>query len=545
MDTRVKELIKQGDYLFGKRDNLLSVWQDIADNFYPEREPFLGHFTFGDEFAEHLMSSYPCIVRRDLGNLISSMLRPSSQKWFEITTQDDDLYEDHEAKQWLEYAANVQRKAMYDPASLMVEATKQADHDYITFGQTVITCELNRYRNGLLHRTWHLKDVAWMEGEDGRAETVHHKWKLPLKTLYGLFPGKLHASCEKKFKKDPYHELKGCRIVIPSENYGGDKEFKRYPFVSVWIDLENNHLIDETGINTNPYVIPVWHKVNGTQYGHSPATIVALPEARIHQAMTLTLLDAGEMATNPPLVAKEEIFRDDYNRFPGGITYANLGDTQKIQDVMTFLQQDKSGIPYGEALREDQKNTIADAMYINKINLPPPEREMTAFESSLRNQEFIRNVLPIFEPIEQNYTAQLCEKDFELITSVNGFGPLEDIPDSLRGSDVKFKFQSPLTEAIDREQVTAFMEALDIIERGAQFAEGAADNMDIMTAIRDSLKAVKSPTKWINPEEVVEDILAQKQVVLAKQMQLQHDQEEAVTAQQQAIAAKEVASAEA
>lgn len=543
MDSRIKEFIAQGDYLFSKRLQLMSIWQELTDNFYPEREGFTRDFTPGDEFAEHLMSSFPVMMRRDLGNLISSMLRPSSQHWFSMTTGEDELYEDHAATQWMEYASNLQRKVMYDPASCFVSATKQADHDYITFGQTAMTCELNKYRNGLLHRTWHLRDIAWCDGYDGKPETAHQKWKLPIKHLVDLFgEDKLHEKLKKAYKKEPYREVEGRRIVLPSEEYNADKGV-RQPYQSIWIDTENEHILEDVGIRVNPWVIPVWHKANGSQYGHSPATIVALPEARIHQAMTLTLLDAGEMATNPPLIAKNDAFREDFNRFPGGVSFADLAPNEKIGDIMTLLQQDKSGLPFGDKLREDQKTTLMDAFYINKINLPPPSHNMTATESSYRNQEFIRNTLPLFEPIEQNYSAALCEKDFELILSVNGFGPLENIPESLRNRDVKFKFKSPLVEAIDRENASAFMESLDIIERSVQFEPGSADNLNIMAGVRDALKGVKAPAKWVNPEEVVMELIQQRQAAQAEQMRMEQEQASSINDQTRAVADQEIANA--
>jgi hypothetical protein len=50
------------------------------------------------------------------------------------------------------------------------------------------------------------------------------------------------------------------------------------------------------------YVIPRWQTVSGSQYAYSPATVAALPDARLIQAMTLTFFEAGEKATNPPMV---------------------------------------------------------------------------------------------------------------------------------------------------------------------------------------------------------------------------------------------------
>ena len=45
------------------RGSLLSLWQNIADNFYPERAEFTLSRTLGEEFADHLSTSYPVLAR--------------------------------------------------------------------------------------------------------------------------------------------------------------------------------------------------------------------------------------------------------------------------------------------------------------------------------------------------------------------------------------------------------------------------------------------------------------------------------------------------
>lgn len=64
MDGRAKELIDQGNGLFSKRSGLLSVWQEVAENFYPERADFMSRFSPGDEYASNLMTGVPVISDR-------------------------------------------------------------------------------------------------------------------------------------------------------------------------------------------------------------------------------------------------------------------------------------------------------------------------------------------------------------------------------------------------------------------------------------------------------------------------------------------------
>jgi len=66
--------------------------------------------------------------------------------------------------------------------------------------------------------------------------------------------------------------------------------------------------------------------------------------------------------------------------------------------------------------------------FLNKLSLPPADREMTAYETGQRIQEYIRNALPLFEPMEMEYNGALCEDTFEALMRVGAFGSPQDIP---------------------------------------------------------------------------------------------------------------------
>ena len=44
------EIIRHSGELFNKRIQLLSLWQEIAENFYPERADFTVNRTLGEDF---------------------------------------------------------------------------------------------------------------------------------------------------------------------------------------------------------------------------------------------------------------------------------------------------------------------------------------------------------------------------------------------------------------------------------------------------------------------------------------------------------------
>jgi hypothetical protein len=539
LNTDVKSLIDQGERLFTKRAGLMSLMQEIAQNFYPEAAEFTVNRTLGQDFSADLMTSYPVLARRELGDGFGSMLRPTSKEWFAmgVKYRQPDL----EGRAWLERSTRILKNAMYDRRSQFLRATKEGDHFFGTFGQCVITVEMRKDMDGLLYRHWHLKDVAWCEDAEGVIDSVHHKMKFTVQQVAAMFPGKLSATMQQKLQQDPYCDAEIRRIVVPSEMYRGEKKWNT-KYVSLYVDVQGAHVLEEMGQKSHPYVIPRWRTTPGSQYAYSPAAMTALPDARLMQAMTLVLLEAGEKAVNPPIMANKEVFRSDLPMYAGGLTWADMAYDGRISDHFAVLAQDKSGIPLGMEMREDIRNMVMQAFYLNKLNLPSYDsKAMTAYEFGQRVQEYIRQVLPLFEPMESEYNGPLCDRSFDLLLNVGGFGPPDEIPESLRGAETDFHFQSPMSDAIQKQKATTFREDLGLIAEAAALDPSAPVVFDAAVALRDALEANLSPASWMRSPEAVEAILA-KQAQQQQTAQLLEAMGQAATvaktgAETQAIAA--------
>lgn len=525
MDTRAKELIRQGDQLFSTRAPLLSLWQEIADNFYPQRADFTLMRNIGQDFGGNLTTSYPILAHRELSGMISSLLRPASEDWFHLTIAREDKLT-NSGRSWLEWASSVMRRAMYDQTAQFIRATKESDHDFTAFGQAVISTRLNRNRNGLIYKNFHLRDVVWCEGDDGIVDTVHRKWKPTARDLIRLFGTKqgqygkmgVHAKVIEAAEKDPYCKINCRHVIIPSDYYdtgsAPDPRGKwRTPFVSVYVDLDNEHILEEVGLNYMEYTVPRWQTVSGSQYAYSPCTVAALPDARLIQAMTLVLLEAGEKATNPPIIATADVVRSDINIMAGGVTWVDRDYDERIGEAMRPMLQDTSGIPLGMELRADIKAQISEAFYLNKISLPPMGKDMTAFEVSQRIQEYIRNALPLFEPMENDYNGSVCDNTFQVLMDGGAFGAALDMPQELRGQDVRFKFESPLHEAADKQKGQRFLETKAMLAEAIAMDNGVGAMLDVKAAIRDVLEGIGTPAKWM----LSEGDMAAKEAALQEQ----------------------------
>lgn len=513
--SAASKLVERGGQLFAERKAATTLWQEIAENFYPQRADFTLTRYIGEEFAEHLYSSYPLMVHRDLSNAFATMLRPRAKEWFQMTVAEDEHHLSKEAKTWLEHKTMTMRSAMYDRRTHFVRATTEGDADFAAFGQCCIQREINWNAAAphLLYRTWHLRDVAWAEGYDQSVSEIYVRWKPRIQELFDKFGSDaLAATMQRSTSAQKMMRHQCMRLCIASEIYPGQfGQLQGYPWVVVILDTVNMHIIAEFGQHSHGFLLPRWQTVSGSQYAYSPATVAGLPDARLLQAMSLTLLEAGEISVRPPMVATQDAVRSDIQLYAGGITWADSEYDERKGDVLRPITQDRRGLPMGYEVHDQQKAMLAEAFYINRLTLPPPEGDMTAFEVGQRVEEYVRAALPLFEPMEQEYNGALCEDTFDALLRAGAFGPDQEIPRELRGRDVTFKFTSPLHDAIERKNASAFVESTELIQLAMQLDPDQAAHMNVTTALHDALTGIGLKAEHHRTHEEMMKIKAEKQ----------------------------------
>src|SRR5258706_582830 len=261
------------------------------------RAQFTRQFYLSEQFADRILTSYPLMVQRDLGNAISAMLRPREQEWFQARIEGWESI-DKTSKAWLQWATGVQKRAMYDRHSQFVRATREGDQDYAAFGQTAITREMDMAERRLLYRCWHLKDTVWAETYNGSIGEIYRYWYPTRQEVCKLFPKTVSPNVKSQLANDPHVEVKCMHVVVSGEDYdrvplpGGDKPPKyRTPWVSCYIDVENKVVLQENASYSRIYTLPRWATVSGSAFAYSPAAVAGLPGGRLLPTMTLSLME--------------------------------------------------------------------------------------------------------------------------------------------------------------------------------------------------------------------------------------------------------------
>jgi hypothetical protein len=514
MDSRAKELVSIGDKLFAKKQQWDSLNQEVAEYIYPMRADFTQSFTLGDDFSMDLMDSYQVQARETLGNTIGALLRQGD--WFKVQTGLKEIDEDPANARWLEYATNHFRRLVYDRRANFVRSTNEADHDWVAFGNPVLSVEESPDRTHFLFRTWHPKECAWMLNQVGKID--HNQRHMPMTArnmaMRKAWAKNLHQDIKDAAEKDPSKEFKVRHIVLPFEEiYADDKakrrQYKDNPFCSLYIDCEHQQVLGEGPLPVFNYIIPRWRTVSSFPQGFSPAAINSLPDVRMLQSLARILLEQGEKAVDAPMFARGEIFRDSVNRYAGGMTYVDLEADQKIQDAI-FTEPASSGLSFGMEMKQDVRNLIAEAFLLNKIMLPPQQK--TAFETQARLEEYRRAILPFTGPIESEYHLPLLDAAFQMAVRNNAFN-IDEMPKALSDKDVTFTFEGPLNTAEGRQNVQAFQESLQMVAAASQIDKTVATLVDWQKATKDAVRGTQAPADWFNDEQTQQDAADQQNTI--------------------------------
>lgn len=503
-----REILQQSEKMFSRRGSWLSYCQAIADQFYPERRDFTQSLVLGDELASHLFESYPVVARRELGNALSTMLRPRSKQWFHASTGRPDLDDLPSVKAWFEHADKVMYRAIYDPKAQFVRATKQCDHDYVAFGNGVISYEESPTRDALFFRNWHLRDCAWVEDDTGVINRLDRKMKMQARNVVRRWPKTAHADIKRSATQDPFKEWEIVHIVMPADEYETAKKAGKRPWVSLYIDRANEVVLQEGFVHEFGYVVPRWHLVSGFEYAFSPATVAALGDGRMLQDLSRILIESAEKALDPPMVATQEALRSDVNIYAGGITWVDANYDEKTGDPLRQLEQ-RGNVNVGVELQQSVRAMLTEAFFLNKLTIPNTTGDMTATEVQIRVEEYIRGALPVFEPIEVEYNAPLLDGVFNMLMRNRAFD-MKNFPKELHGKEITYVFDSPIQTNEKTLKVAAFQQVAQIAGIKAQVAQ-VEPSLDWDVASRDAYEGAGAAADWFKSEDELAVEAEQKQ----------------------------------
>lgn len=508
--SAITELCTLSAQMFADRKNLLQFWQECAELYYPERADFTTDRSLGTVQSD-LMESSPPLFRRDFSNFLGSILRPKGRKWWKYVPDDEKLVSSNLARRWLDTAENQTWSIIRNPRARFIKTMVEADNDYVTFGNSVTSLRERNDRLGLIYQAWHLRDCAWSENADLDIDTMHRKFKEQARNVVNRRDWDVHQRIKDAVTvhKTPFQKLNFVQIDMPADQQDiiPKRKLHGMPCVCFIIDIENLWLMYSKPIAEFPYMVSRWHGISGSPYAYSPCAIVGKPDAQTMQDMTRVILEAGEKAVNPPMVAQHQAVLGGVNIYAGGVTWADKNYDERQGEALRALQL--GGEPkLGMLMRADVREILSAAWFLNKLFLPQ-QGEMTAEEIDKRNQEFLRVSQPIVEPAEPERNGVTLDLTMRMALRLGFFGALKDMPQELRGQDIGFEYDNPIADVRKALATAQFRAVIGLATEATPFESSIPKLLNTRDGFRAAAEGTGAPADWLKSEDEMEEIDAE------------------------------------
>lgn len=521
-DDNAIELIQRGDKRFAKRSQLDSLRQEIALNFAPWHASWTTEITWGEEFCSHLIDGTPLLMARDFVGQIGAMLRPPGKQWFWHRSPLDSINNNRRVREYLDWRSTQQMRIMTDRVTGFLRAAKQADEFFGMYGDAVMSVDLSAEQDSLRFRTWHTKDCVWAVGSENKVDTITRREMVPARVLKQRYGEKaLHEKVRETCEKDPDQEFEIRHEVLPADEYDAYKpglKRKAGQFASVWIDVTNKKVLREATTPTLRYVVPRWVTLPGNPYAISPASTIALPDARLIQQQALAILEAAEKQINPPLIAQSDTIRGDIRLESRGITWVDRSYDERNGDPLRPLELGKNfRLGVDSLLRTE--SMLAKAFFLDVLRMPDTRNSKSTLEVQFKIDEYVRAALPLFAPMQAEYNEALLYEADKLIELSGGYGDREK-PKELQRLEMTYQWDNPLADMMERQQAQMVAEVSQLGQAVAALEAAAAQapalqQLDTGRMFREATMGIGA-SRWV----LDEDTASQKQQGTAQANQM-------------------------
>lgn len=507
--SRALDLLDAAAARFSRQAEWRNLWQEIALLIHPGRASF-GTQQQNTDVNPEVYDGTPSQTRRGLGTTIDGLLKPSTTRWFWMKAENAKLNDDDEVKRWFDLVQDRMWDAIYSPEAGFISQSGAVDNDLASFGWGVLQTMERRNRSGLTFRSLFIGDVAIGESGAGRVDTADIRRTYTARQAAQIWSDdklspKIKEALASTNRKDRDKEFEFIECVYPRSDRDPRKSDNlNLPFASCIICKNDETIIEETGFNEFPMAIPRWEILAGQVYPRGPGWY-ALADSRTLQAVGKTLLIAGQWRTDPPKWVIDDGVLSPVRTWPGGLTVVSAEAVKETGGRPMGVLDAGGELPIGREMQQDYRQMVEAAFFKNLFNLPEDKTQRTAYEYSLRKEEFIRQIGPTFGQLEQDYIGVIVPRVFGIMSRA---GQFPEAPEALQGQGARFEFMSPIQQAKKMIEAGHLNEAFQFAAPIIQAQPETLDNIAGDEIIRDLPDAFGLPQKWLKSKQ---DVAATRQ----------------------------------
>lgn len=503
-----QQILKTFSRLVNDRLMLEVYWKDAFDFSYPVRGQEFGNKS-GDPKA-HAMTAKMKQSRifdstatdsvRLLASSLLSGLTPSHSQWFsfDIPNVPDNLIP-RDAKQWLQQGAEALFTSIH--SSNYNSEAFELFIDLTIGGMCGLFVDFDE--GGFKFEHWPLASLYCQDllGKN-KIDTIYRKVSFTTREAIEKFgESNVSEDIREAYRNDPWcskkHEFIHTirpRLVNGKQSKGKLKQ--SMPWESVYVCAKSGEIVEESGFQEMPVIVPRWFGIPGTDYALGPLN-EAMPDVKTLNRIVEMVLTNGEMAIAGTFVAKDDgVFNPNTVKI-GPRRVIMVAEPDNIKPLV-------SGGNFNIAQAEITRLQAQIKRVMMSDQLANTERgNMTATEVQTRTQ-IIRQILsPALARLQSEFLEPLLRRCFGLAMRA---GILGQAPQSLNGYTFFPTYHSPIAKAQKMEMVQA-MDQLELsLSQMRQLDPEIVDLYDLEASLKKRADLLGVPVDCLKDPRAVQTI---------------------------------------
>ena len=496
-----KDVINRYDRLKAARGTWEAHWREVAKLTMPRSDEFQIKRSPGQKRNQFIYDSTAPLALERFAAAMESMLTPRATRWHHLRASDEALNRDHEVKAWFDEAERVLFAARYAPQANFASQQHEVYMSLGAFGTgSLFVAEQEGV--GLHYRSTHLSRTYIDENANGIVDTVYRLWEPTARQIKQTFD-EVPESIERAVRedKDPNRKFDVIHCVKPRmerDTMAGDAA--NMPYMSVYVLREGEHVLRDGGFEEFPYLVSRYVTAPTEMYGRSPA-IEVLADIKMINSISKTVIEQAHLTLRPPILAHDDGVADQFSLQPGAITVGGISQEGR-QLVQPF--ETRGRVDIGMDFQDKIGERINDAFLVSLFQILTEHPQMTATEALLRAQEKGALLSPTIGRQQSEALGPMIERELAILTRAGQLPPMPDLLIEARG-EYDIEYDSPLTKMKRVDEISGYMQTVEVIAPLAQMDPTIMDNFDGDEIARIVSEANGIPQRMLRaPEQVAQ-----------------------------------------
>ncbi|MDR2662707.1 MAG: head-tail connector protein [Treponema sp.] len=440
--------------------------------------------------------------------------------WLKLGFENRDLENQYGVKDWLELVEEQVYKCFNE--SNLYAQNPQFIESAGTFGHGVMLIDEDIRQGRPRYTAMNPREIFMDTDEYDEVDTIFREFFMSWENAAAYFGFTNLAEqirrvwdSEKNLPRKRVHLL---HAVYRNKSGRGEQVSRNFAYASVFVDLDNKHIIREGGYNDFPYAVFIWKKNAGKKYGMGPA-MAAVSDIRILHKFDAARLDVAQFSARPTLNVPQSL-QGREEIIPDGRNYYYPGDNPIVP------VQVGANFPITLEITQDQEQRIKEWFHVDfflmlqRMNL----NQMTATAVV----ELQGEKAAVLSNMVSNLNGALHKIIQRTVDILFKQGKLPELPYALKQTNTSMKVD--------------FLGILAQAQRRAHQTGGIMQGIEVMSAMAKIAQAVPQLAEvfdYVNGPEIMKRLF---EAVGMSQLAIREDDE--VQTIQQARAQAQAAAAE-